>query len=68
MITTTANDSKLVLGTDKYGKIWSAKIQPDGTQIWTQVRDGKIVNAGVNQAPKQFNSETGLSSPTKIKQ
>ena len=32
-------------------------------QVWTQTRNGQIINGGINKVPKQFNSETGLSSP-----
>jgi RHS repeat-associated protein len=60
-----ANDAKSTLGTDKYGTTWSGRTLPDGTQVWTQTRNGQIVNGGLNQTPKVFNPETGLSSPTK---
>jgi len=60
-----AADKSARLGTDKYGNVWSAKLNPDGTQTWVQVRHGEIINGGLNQAPHPFNPETGLSAPVK---
>jgi filamentous hemagglutinin len=60
-----ANDPGAVAGTDKYGTVWSSAIQPDGTQVWVGVRSGKVSYGGVNQIPKEFNSQTGFSSPTR---
>ncbi len=57
----TALDPGNFLGNDKYGTEWYAKINSDGTQIWVQVRNGIIKNGGVNQTPKPFNPQTGLS-------
>ncbi|WP_332609741.1 hypothetical protein [Achromobacter sp. ESBL13] len=37
-----ANDPKSVLGLDRFGSTWSAKIQSDGSQVWVQTRNGKI--------------------------
>lgn len=47
----------------KFGNTWSAKLLDTGEQVWTQTRNGQIINGGINKVPKQFNSETGLSSP-----
>lgn len=52
-------------GNDKFGNTWSSQNRSDGTQVWIQARDGKIINGGVDQTPRQFNAETGLSSPVK---
>ena len=65
LLESVADNSLLTLGKDKYGNTWSAQNRSDGTQVWTQSRDGKIINGGVNQTPKTFNPETGLSSPVK---
>jgi hypothetical protein len=65
MLEDVANNSENALGTDKWGNTWSAKVQPDGSQVWTQSRGGQIINGGVNQTPRSFNLETGLSSPIK---
>jgi len=58
-----ANDSKKALGKDKYGNEWCASTRPDGTQVWTQSRNGEIINGGVNSTPRSFHPQTGLSAP-----
>ena len=50
------------LGKDKYGNEWYAKILSTGKQVWVQVRNGKICNGGINQKPRQFNTQTGFAS------
>ena len=56
-----ADDPSTTLGTDKFGNVWSARTLEDGTQAWVQTRDGVIRNGGLNQTPRVFNSNTGLS-------
>ena len=56
-----ANNPKTTLGTDRFGNVWSAKPLKNGTQAWTQTRNGVIQNGGINQVPKSFNPQTGLS-------
>ncbi len=56
-----ADDRNRTLGTDRFGNTWSARNQADGTQVWTQVRNGVIQNGGVNQVPRSFSPKTGLS-------
>jgi filamentous hemagglutinin len=63
MLEGLANDPVAVLGTDKYGNTWAARINADGTQIWVQYRNGVIINGGVNTAPRTYNPQTGLSGP-----
>uniref|UniRef100_UPI000691F5F9 hypothetical protein n=1 Tax=Campylobacter sputorum TaxID=206 RepID=UPI000691F5F9 len=63
LLINVANDTKLVLGKDKFGNTWSGKLLDNGEQVWTQTRNGQIINGGINKTPKNFNSETGLSSP-----
>ncbi len=63
MLLDVARDKKYILGTDKYGNTWNAFIRDDGSQVWTQSRNGKIFNGGINQTAKEFNPETGLSGP-----
>jgi len=58
-----ANDPGARLGTDRFGNRWSARTNPDGTQTWAQTRNGEIINGGVNQTPRTFHPETGLSTP-----
>jgi RHS repeat-associated protein len=59
-----ANEPHNYNGKDKYGNEWYAKILPNGKQIWTRVRNGKITNGGVNDIPKRFDAETGLNRNT----
>ena len=61
----TAGDPANTLGSDQYGNTWSAKTLDDGTQVWVQTRNGQIINGGLNEVPRTFNPQTGLSSPTK---
>ncbi len=63
-----ANSNKNYLGKDIHGNKWYAKLNSDGSQIWVQVRNGKIDAGGVNYTPKTFNSRTGLSAANKPKQ
>ena len=67
-LTRVADDPKTTLGTDKYGNTWSAQRNNDGTQTWTQTRNGEVINGGVNQTPRTFNPETGLSRPVRPEQ
>ncbi len=65
ILTDLANDPKAILGPDKYGKMWSSRILPDGKQVWTTSRNGEIISGGVNSIPKQYNPQTGLSAPVR---
>ncbi len=56
-----ASDSHTTLGTDRFGNVWSAKTQSDGSQVWVQTRNGVIQNGGLNSSPRTFNPQTGLS-------
>ncbi len=59
-----ANDPKCYLGPDKRGHHWYRKILKNGKQVWTEVRNNKIINWGVNELGdiKICNSETGLAA------
>ncbi|MBQ7560667.1 MAG: hypothetical protein IJS99_02370 [Synergistaceae bacterium] len=41
---------------------------PDGSQLWVEYRDGKIIDGGKNNIPRSWDPKTGLSSPEKPKQ
>ncbi|MFE8604040.1 SitA5 family polymorphic toxin [Archangium violaceum] len=60
-----ASDESARLGTDKFGNEWFARTNPDGTQVWVQVRHGEIINGGLNQVPRNYNAQMGLSAPSK---
>ena len=46
---------------DSRGNMWCEKILSDGSQLWAEVRNGKIRNGGQNSSPKKWDPETGLS-------
>ena len=46
---------------DSHGTLWCEKFLDNGTQLWVQVRDGKIRNCGHNKIPKKWDPETGLA-------
>lgn len=48
------------LGDDNHGNWWYAEILPNGTQLWAQTRGSKIINCGLNETPKEYNSNSGL--------
>ncbi|MBF6675137.1 hypothetical protein, partial [Campylobacter sputorum] len=52
LLMNVANDTKLVLGKDKFGNTWSSKLLDNGEQVWTQTRNGQIINGGINKTPK----------------
>ena len=62
-----ANEPTNLHGGDKHGNSWYAKLNEKGQQYWAEVRDGKIINGGINETPKIFNSESGFSAIEKPK-
>nr|WP_242588500.1 hypothetical protein [Corallococcus macrosporus] len=60
-----AADESARLGTDRFGNMWSARLNPDGTQLWVQVRKGEIINGGLNPVARDYNTQMGLSAPTR---
>lgn len=61
LLINTASDLKNYLGTDIYGNKWYAKMQKDGTQVWTSLRNNQIRNGGINKIPKKFDPTAGLA-------
>lgn len=55
------NDRSALIGTDRYGKSWYARINVDGSQMWASTRDGVVRNCGINETPNPWDPETGLS-------
>lgn len=58
-----AADASASLGTDRFGNTWFARVNPDGTQLWVQVRNGEVINGGLNLVPRNYNPQTGMSAP-----
>jgi RHS repeat-associated protein len=48
MFEEVAANPDLLEGVDVYGSSYFAKMRPDGSQIWVQVRGGVIKSAGIN--------------------
>lgn len=61
LLQTLANDRAAILGVDQFGNTWAARVAADGTQVWVQIRNGVIINGGVNRIARPFNPLTGLS-------
>jgi len=57
-----AGDQANRLGADRFGVVWAARTMRDGSQVWVQIWDGRVVNGGVNSTPRTFNLMTGLSA------
>ncbi len=58
-----ANDPRALLGADRHGNEWFVRIAKDGRQVWTQVRNGRIIDGGINDAHRAHHQETGLKRP-----
>jgi hypothetical protein len=52
LIVATANDSKNYIGSKANGNRWYAKDIGDNRQVWAEVRQGVIQNAGINVPPR----------------
>lgn len=52
------------LGEDRFGVVWAAQTVRNGSQIWVQIRNDRIINGGINPGPRRFNISTGLSVGT----
>lgn len=63
LIDTVLNPDNYI-GRDKWGNDWYAKTGYNYTQIWVQIRKGKIINGGLNLTPRPWNSSTGFSRIT----
>ncbi len=57
---TGISNPKNYVGTDQYGNYWYSKTLPDGSQAWSEVRNGIIWDAGINSIPRQWNPQTGF--------
>lgn len=51
------------LGTDRFGNAWWVEQRADGTQVWVQLRDRRIMNGGVNLVPRRFDL-SGIPAPS----
>ena len=58
-----ASDPNNFLGQCERESLWYAKTQKNGTQVWAEVRNGRIRNGGFNETPKIYNPKTGLKRP-----
>lgn len=58
LVRDVANDRNNYKGKDSHGNHWYAKVQSDGSQVWVKTHGGKVSNAGKNDKPRRWNSET----------
>ena len=61
LLVETVADSSFYLGQDKYETDWYAQTLPNGEQVWVQVRQGEIRNAGINPTARVWQPDTGLA-------
>jgi hypothetical protein len=47
------------LGTDRFGNEWWVERRDDGTQVWAQVREDRIMNGGINITPRALTLGAG---------
>jgi len=64
----TAGNTRNFMGTDIHGNFWYVEMQPNGTQIWAKVRNGIIVEAGINATPQGFSPTSGMHQFTPRRQ
>ena len=62
LLSDLANDQSKFIGKDKYGNLWNAETNSDGTQNWVRYQNGTINEGGQNASPRPWNSETGLNN------
>lgn len=65
LVRDVSNDRANYKGKDSYGNHWYSKIQSDGSQVWVVTHGGKISNAGKNNKPRRWDSETGYNNNPK---
>lgn len=65
LIEEVANNKNNYKGTSMHGVDIYLSELPDGTQIWSQVKNGRIINAGINNVFAQFDSTipSGIKVP-----
>ncbi len=64
-ITDLTNNRKNFVGTDNLGNDWYASTSKDGSQLWAKVHNKTVSDAGKNDSPRQFDSESGLNNNPK---
>jgi hypothetical protein len=65
LLDTASDPNNYFANKDCRGTSWCEKFLSDGSQLWAQVRNGKIINGGKNQRPIKWDSATGLSKNIK---
>lgn len=58
-----ASQAANLVETDLFGNAWFAETRADGSQVWVQVRDGRITNGGINRIPRTFGVSPFRSAP-----
>ena len=65
LILSVSNDPECYVGTDSKNKKWYAKTLNDGSQVWVSVYNSIIIDAGLNNSPRQFDPDSGLNNNPK---
>ncbi|MDO4939935.1 MAG: hypothetical protein Q4E54_08270 [Lachnospiraceae bacterium] len=61
MLEDLANNKELYRGRDADGCDWNSEMQQDGSQKWVRYRNGRIINGGINNPPRRWDSITGYN-------
>ncbi|WP_017299839.1 hypothetical protein [Nodosilinea nodulosa] len=61
LIIETALNPLFYQGQDKYKTQWYSQTLDTGSQVWVQVRNGKIRNAGINLTARPWRLDTGFA-------
>ncbi len=61
LILDTATDPRCYQGKDKYKTYWYAQSLSTGEQVWVQIRNGEIRNAGINSTLRSWRADTGFA-------
>lgn len=65
LILNVANHPENYMGTDQFENKWFSQIQEDGSQIWVRTYEKVITNAGKNDPPRLWDSDTGFNQNPK---
>jgi hypothetical protein len=59
------NNESNYRGPDQHSNHWYSRTIESGKEIWAQVRNNQIINAGINEIPQPYSPITGLCKPAR---